>query len=65
MERAGHAADNVKATRLAIQTIVGEGLTADAAAEQLADSAAKYPEVAEILEFLRTSKRGIARPKKR
>jgi UDP-N-acetylglucosamine acyltransferase len=65
MERSGHTPEAVKAVRRAIQTIVGEGLTAEAAAEQLAESAAEFSEVAEVLEFLRTSKRGLARAKKR
>jgi UDP-N-acetylglucosamine acyltransferase len=65
MERAGHSPEAVKAVRKAIQAIITEHLTSEAADEQLAESAAAHAEVAELLDFLRTSKRGIARPKRR
>jgi UDP-N-acetylglucosamine acyltransferase len=65
MARAGHSPEAVIAVKKAIQAIITDRLSVEDAETILAESAAAHSEVEELLEFLRTSKRGIARPRKR
>ena len=61
MRRRGFTPATVQALRRAYKLVYRSGLTVDQAVEQLADSAAEYPEVALFRDSIRHSTRGITR----
>lgn len=61
MRRRGFTPATVQALRRAYKLVYRSGLTVEAAVEQLADSAAEYPEVALFRDSIRHSTRGITR----
>jgi UDP-N-acetylglucosamine acyltransferase len=65
MERRGMTRETIDAVRHALQVIIHDGHTSEAAAAELQDAAAEHPQVREMLDFMAGTQRGLARPKSR
>jgi UDP-N-acetylglucosamine acyltransferase len=61
MRRRGFSEEAIHALRRAYKTVYRQGLTIELAIAELAEPAAKHPEVALFLQSIQSSTRGITR----